>query len=198
MTTREISQVTWVEQYYHLNSRFPSVGAWLSRFPNSPIEEFLAHPTVQLALHNRGIKIPQETSTDLTDEQLAAVMMIADTADRRSFTAKLKSLDINSQKWNGWKKDPHFLSFLDRIMGDSLKNSYERVIDGLLKAVDRGDVTAIKLFMELTGRSPDAQQINFRVQVARLIEAIQKHVRDPDVLDRISQEFRAGPEQITQ
>jgi hypothetical protein len=188
LTSDELRVISWAEEYWHLHKRFPPVGSFSSRWPDLNLDKFLEHKTVQLAFHNRGIKTPSP-SDNLNEEQLAAIFTVSNYEDRRPITAKLKSLGIKSTQWNGWKKDPHFREFLHKMLGESLDSALDRAHEGLMKALDKGDVNAIKYFMELTGRVPDQGQQNFRIAVARLIESIQRHVSDAGTLKAIGQDF---------
>lgn len=184
----QIRAVCWIEVYYNQNSgRFPPVEKILAEFPDLDIEDFLSDELVSRALHNRGITRRRRKS--ITDEQAAAILTVANYDDRRPIPAKLKSLGIPVTRWNGWKKDYAFRNFLHSQIKDSGENSLDRVWDGLLKAVDKGDVAAIKYYMELTGRTPSTSEMNFKLAVSRIIESVTRHVSDPDKIRAIGRDF---------
>lgn len=187
MSTLQLSAVNWVEGYYHQVKKFPPDSSLQAQFPHLDLHEFHSHPTVKLAFHNRGIR--RTTSQTLSDEQVAAILTIANYSDRRSISRKLTSLGIPSTRWNGWKKDKHFREFLHSQLAENSTDSLEIAMDGLLRAVEKGDVAAIKYYMELTGRSPSPNEQNFKLAVGRIVESLTRHVKDPNTLKRISQDF---------
>jgi YesN/AraC family two-component response regulator len=61
----------------------------------------------------------------------------------------------------------------------------------LLRGVNKGNTASIKLYYELTGRyNPNEEQnVNIRILIAKMLEVIQKHVRDPNTLNQLAVEF---------
>jgi hypothetical protein len=165
-------------------------------FPDFDAVAHLRNPTFRTALINRGIKIPVEPGQrirDLTDEQVAAIATVLNFEDKRSRSAKLKSLGISPVQWMGWMKEPKFKKFLHQLSRENFQDSVHVAHEGMLRAVDRGDTNAIKFYMELTGRytqSTPSEQ-NIRIILARVIESIQRHVQDPDILRAIATDFDA-------
>ncbi len=187
MSTLQLQAVNWAELYYHERRKFPPVDSFKVHFPSLDIEEFFSHPTVKVAFHNRGIT--KTTPSFLSDEQAAAIITVANYDDRRSLPRKLSSLGIPVTRWNGWKKDRHFREFLHKQLAEGVDNSLDRAFEGLLKAVDKGEVNAIKYYMEVTGRQPSQNEQNFKLAVGRIIESLTRHVKDPATIKRISQDF---------
>lgn len=190
MSTEQLHMVNWAEAYYVKHKRFPPVEEFRSAFRSANLTEFFDHPTVKLAFHNRGMSRKAKPAS-LSNEQIAALVTIGNLDDRRSIPNKLRSLGIPVTRWNGWKKDTHFKNFLHDLLSDNLDTSLDRVMEGLLRAVDRGDVTAIKYYMEMTGRQPSANEQNYRMAVARIIESITRHVQDPEKIRLIQNDFKA-------
>jgi hypothetical protein len=60
-----------------------------------------------------------------------------------------------------------------------------------MRGVRQGNTSAISLYYKLTGRyDPDQEnQVNVRMLIGRILEAIQKHVQDPETLNRLAVEM---------
>lgn len=188
--------INWIEQVYHESSVFPSIqvmkDAWPTTFPNlSTVRDWLAKPVVKQALHNRGLaprKVDSATN-ELSEQQAAAILTVANLSDRRSQSTKLKSIGVTLTQWNAWKKQPSFKNFLYKCLNEDLDSSLDRAFSGLLKGVDNGDTRAIQFYMELTGRQPTENERNFKLAVSRIIESITRHVKDPELLKKIANDF---------
>ena len=60
----------------------------------------------------------------------------------------------------------------------------------MAKKVRSGDVPALKFYYEITGRASSPEAINLKMTMAKMIEAVQKHVKDPAVLQAIASELQ--------
>lgn len=195
LTVTELQFVNWIEQYWHKYSKFPPVDTMQRRWGQTlKFQEVLTKNTCIIALSNRGISVPLVDGSvpdELTPEQVAAVALILDYGDKRSHNTKLRSLGIAPGKWQGWLKQEAFKSYLHSLSAQGLDDALHVAHSGLIHATERGDTNAIKYYMELTGRfSGDTGSAqNFRVMLQRLVESIQRHVKDPDVLRLIASDF---------
>lgn len=195
LSVTELKFVTWIEQFWNQNHKFPAEMTIRSRWGEALVDykETLNKPVFIEALSNRGITMPADGTIpdELTAEQIAAVSLILDYSDKRSHNTKLRSLGLSPTKWAGWLKNPVFKTYLHNLSTRNLDDALHVAHEGLLKATERGDVNAIKYYMELTGRfSEDAgQQQNFKVMIQRIIESIQRHVKDPDVIRLLAADF---------
>lgn len=196
LSAYQLDIINWIEQRWSIDGKFPPVDEFKKKFGNDFIlEEHLGNDTFIIALRNRGIEIsvinPYAPPDGLTTEQVAAVSLILDHTDRRSRAAKLKSLGISSVKWNGWMKNPVFKDYVHTLSAQIFGDSIDLAQEGLLKSVERGDTNAIKLYYELTGRhTADSGTVqNLKIVLARIVESVSRHVKDPEVLRAISSDF---------
>lgn len=199
----ELQVINWVEQYWNEHGKFPPVGTIRSRFPDGP--DVLERESVRVAMANRGISVPigDEFPTELTQEQLACVSVILDWSDRRSHSAKLKSMGVTATKWAGWMKNSIFRDYVHSLSTRNLEDALHVAHEGLVNATSKGSVEAIKYYMELTGRytADSGQMANFKVMVQRMVESIQRHVKDQDVIRLIAADFEVimrGDTPVTQ
>lgn len=187
----QLELINWVEQYWNQNGKFPPVGSIRRRFPDC--ERQLTEDTVQLALANRGIRVPigDAFPSELTQEQIACVSLVLDWGDRRSHNTKLRSMGVTPTKWQGWLKNQIFKDYLHSLSAQNLDDALHVAHEGLVNATAKGSVDAIKYYMQLTGRfTEDAGQMsNYKVLVQRMVESIQRHVKDQDVIRLIASDF---------
>jgi hypothetical protein len=185
-----------IEQYWHKNEVFPPNDFF--KYEEFDIAENLKHETFHLALVKRGITIPVVTDRNvlakpdgLTAEQVAAITTVINFEDKRPRSVKLREMGISATQWGGWLKEPEFKSFLHQMTTTHLNDVLHIANEGLLHAVERGDTNAIKFYYELTGRhtQESGSMQNLKVVVAKLIESVQRNVKDPEILRAISTDF---------
>jgi len=183
LNVTEIKLVNRVEQFWHLKRTFP---------PDDFFDDksILNKPAFKRAMSMRGIVMSNHES-GLTAEQMAAILSVTNYLDKRSQASKLKALDISNIKWQGWLKEPNFKAYLHSISSDTFNDALHTAHEGLMKKVEAGDVNAVKFYMELTGRyTENSGQIeNMKVIIAKLIEVIQRRIKDPELLRAISTDF---------
>lgn len=128
----------------------------------------------------------------LTDKQMALASVLLNPLDKRSQTQKLQALGIQPVTFHGWMKSKKFTEYMAQqseiLFGDILPLAR----DALLRKVMKGEVNAIRLYMEMRGeynKNNEATQ-DFRLLVNRLVETIQRHVKDPQALQAIAEEIK--------
>lgn len=195
MTMDQMKAVNFIEFFWNQHRKFPSEDEIRTRIPRFDLSEALFKATFKRGLTNRGVPIPEELPFGLTDLQMAGILLVGNMNDRRSIPAKLKSLNISMAKWNGWMKNPEFKNNLHRLVSGDFQDAVHIAQQALVKAVERGDVNAIKFYMELTGRSVDGASAstvnNLKMVITRLVEVIQFHVQDPETLRAIRADLAA-------
>lgn len=185
LTPEQLSAINSIESYWIINRIFKAP-------VDFDIKEALKNPIFVKALSNRGITIPNNSDQyGLSEEQLAAIMAVANFHDTRGFSRKLKDLGITTTKWNGWLRDEQFKDTLHKVTGSQFEDSVHLAQAGLMSAVQRGDVSAIKLFFDATNRyQPQNQsEANIKLLITRIIEAIQVRVRDPQTVTLLARDF---------
>jgi hypothetical protein len=164
------------------------------------IRKMLVEPLFRKSLDARGIVIgSQHVTGQLSVRQMTAAAVMTNLIDRRSDQKKLQDLGISTQEWAGWMQDRSFNDYLigrtERLLGNSVHEAHL----GLLKGVRQGNVPAIKLLYEITNRyNPEQEsQVNVRLLLSRFIEVIQKHEKDPTILQAIGLDLQRVALEIT-
>lgn len=198
----ELSLISWIEQKWHATGKFPRADLIQEKFGLDVKDLVREHEVFKRALINRGIRYPNYDLGDidlggLTNEQVAAIITVLNLEDRRPRATKFKEMGISVAQWNGWMKEPEFVAYLHDLSSKNFANALDKAHEGLIKTVERGDVNGIKFFMELTGRwaptgtggTTGQTAENVKILLQRLIEVIQIHVKDPQVLRAIGEDF---------
>lgn len=182
--------LTYCEQFFLQYGRLPNTGDIVEAgYSKQAFHVCLKLPQFQLGLEQRGIvpyallnsngKIPE----GLTSEQLVAANTMLDLIDNRSQKKKLQDLEITSQTWNAWLRNPRFNAYLrarsEALLKDSIHDSHLALVD----RVKSGDINAIKYMNEITGRFVPAQTkgVDLHEVLFKVLEIIQQCVTDPNV-----------------
>lgn len=196
MTTEMLEGLRIIELNWHDKGRFiPPVGFKLYTA--------LQNDSFRRALTNRGIRLPKRISEDgevvedetplsITQQQTAAVLTVVNFSDTRSRNTKLRDLGISVSTWNGWLKDEVFRTFYFRQATEQFGNALPIAQEALVRAMQAGKVDGIKYFMELMGKGPESTESsghNVRMVIQKLVEVLQLHIQDPDVLGAIGLDF---------
>ena len=177
----------FIETYYNQMESFPSLERLKNEFPEKTekaIREDVLAAAARLETKGYGI-----TKRDyLTPEQLAVANSIMNLADKRSITKKLQDFGVSPAKYANWKKNPVFNGYLREQTEAQLGNSVADVHLALIDAATSGDMQAIKLFYEITGRHTQNSQQNVNVQVmlTTVLEAVAEYVPNPEILQKIA------------
>jgi hypothetical protein len=190
LTVPQIKVIAWIEEWWLRKESFPPVDALKSFWPDFDLKESLNQELFLKALENRGISLPSADDV-LSNEQLAAIAVMSNFRDTRSPTAKLRAIGVSWTRWQGWMKNKHFKEFLHDLAANNFSDSIDVAQRGLLSSVEKGNVDAIKFYLEATGRyTPQTtESINIKMVLAKLLEVIQMHVKDQETLRSIAADF---------
>ena len=182
--------VDYIESEYLLHGVIPSVTA-ISKatfLTVASVEEWLVTDELTAMMKRRGISL---VSNGLSPEMLATANVLLDFSDRRSKSAKLKSLGVTTQQYNAWKSNRYFNAYCTERAEQLLPASMNEAHTALLQNVERGETQSLKLFYEITGRHNPSAQASFNAEqlVGRIFEIITTRVKDPAILEAIAQDI---------
>lgn len=196
LSSKELEAINFIEEYWHDRRQFPTE-AEIKAVYKAPVDELFAHPTFIVALEARGIPRPptstQQLPTGLTQLQVAAALKYLDVEDKRTLATKLREIGVTTTQWYGWMKGARFRDFVVHNSNQDFEENLHEAQMGLRRAMENGNPNAIKLYYELTKRynSNEGQIGNLKVVISQIIEAVQRHVRDPETLEAIAHDFEA-------
>lgn len=181
----------WFESFWHTHNRYPANDEIMGHFKFTLEQTELLNlsPYWEKCCEERGIRLPSQSHLSAT--QIAAISLITNFSDRRSIPAKLSAIGVTEEQINGWYKDKEFQQELSIRADANLDNSFPEVQAAFLRQIQKGNFSAIKFYYEITGRAVAPEQLKVRQTMQHLIEAVQKHVKDPEVLQAIATEVRS-------
>lgn len=140
------------------------------------------------ALQSRGI--PTTNATGLSPEQILGINTVINPMDTRSRRKKLQDMGISAQQWAGWLKNPKFMEYFSirakQLLDEAIPEAKMALVDNVL----RGDLGSIKYLNEMTGEySPDKNTIDVAGLTQKIIDILQVHIKDPELLLAVSQDL---------
>lgn len=168
---------------YRQNGVIPSVAEVFRYHPAIPTPTYSAlflTPEFRQALEYRGVVWEEKSGISL--EQNSVLIKMADFSDRRSLGVKLRELGVPMARYQAWLKHPLFRKAVNDLAESNLQDAVAPALTALAGKAAAGEDNAIKAVLEMTGRwNPSAQSLeDARTVVMALVEAITKHVKDPD------------------
>lgn len=178
-----------VQVLYNETGAFPTIEDCVERWPVIPRAtwaKIFATEQFEKALEYHGIAF--EPGLGLSYEQNMVLLALADHSDRRTIGNKLKDLGVPMSRFQSWMRDDVFSTSRKRMAENSLKDSEALLVEKVITRADEGDMSAIKLGLEMTGRyNPNAASVaDARVIVQTIIELLIEELSDdPEKLRRI-------------
>lgn len=197
LTEQDEQQIraTVQQMFYENGGEYPSTEAVYEKlhriYPLERIEEHLTDPEVIEKFRRLGIKTTAPVGGVLTPQQILVANKIFNFHDKDSMRMFLENLGVTTAQYSAWLRDPVFQEHLSKRADDYFKNADHIANRELVKAMDRGDQNAIKLYLEMRGRYSRNINVNFSVTevVVKFTEIIVKHVKDPNVIEAIASEI---------
>jgi hypothetical protein len=194
LSESQVAFVSFIEQMFWTTNQIPTdekcseaVGVTLTTIKNywqsSLVREHLVARGVNLSANNDGL---------LTAQQLMLANMLLNIHDKKSIREKLQECNVTPQKYQGWLNDPKFSGYL-RTRAESLfaANDFQ-AYQALSDLANSGDGTGLKLFFEMRGiYNPRVKvDVNLEIVLTKIVEVIQRHVKDPVILAAIGEDLQ--------
>jgi|TARA_R110000744_G_scaffold100336_1_gene193556 hypothetical protein len=151
------------------------------------LTQLLATAKFRTALEARGI--PAEVPVGITAEQAYALTVMTDQSMSLDPFQRLKKLGISWAQWQGWVKQPMFSRIYSKTSEDLLRSSVPAALTALSNRAQAGNNDAIKYLLAITGYyDPSAKGSTGEYErvISAMIDAVEKHVEDPEALKKIS------------
>jgi hypothetical protein len=182
--------VATIEESWMSRASIPSPAQISEMFgiPEKRASQILVSDEITGVLKSRGI--PTTSATGLNPEQVTAINTVVNPMDTRSRRKKLQEMDISPAEWAGWMKQPKFKEYYALQSKVLLEEAIPEARLALVDNVFRGDLGSIKYLNEMTGEyRGDAAQVDLPALTQRIIEILQVHIKDPELLLAISQDL---------
>lgn len=151
------------------------------------LHELLETELFREALDARGI-----SNVDfLTEEQVAAITILADHTVRKPERAKLRAIGVSWPTFQNWLAQPAFRREYRAMQQRVLHLAAERGDTKLAELIDDGNLKAIEYANAYTGRYDPAQReaVNTMMILQMVQSLVQKHVTDEVTLLALSEDM---------
>lgn len=189
----QLEVVLYVERIHSTTGALPDTSAIIEylNFKNivgvepNEIEKLKTNPLFVASMNSRGLNLEDHI---ITPKQMAAAAIMLNLTDRRSDEKKLRDIGVTTEEFSNWILNTTFAKYLADRSEQMIANSVHDAHMGLMRGVRQGNTASIKLYYEMTGRyNPNEENnVNIRVLIGRVLEAVQLHVRDPDTLNKLA------------
>lgn len=214
LTKEQYQLLLFFEQHYWRTSGLPTFKAISSTGVDLEEEAYytaLTNPRFLSGLRGRGVPehLINELKNDgrktlesitLTEKQMLVANVLLDTYDKRSRLKKLTELGVSTAEYNLWIKNPVYREYCLSRAEALLEEAQPQAHMSLIERVAQGDLGAIKYFNAITGRYRERVSAGVEVNVTnvtgsdmliRVVEVIQRHVKDPELLSAIGEDILA-------
>jgi hypothetical protein len=194
LSKNEWEVLHFIEEQHLKSGQFPALSL-ISRktgVDQVTVVEALSNPTMQKSLEARGIQWDIVDDDRLTARQLSCIQLLLNVTDQRTIKDKLESLGIPQSTYSGWKKQPYFMAAYRQASENLYGESIPEVHRSLIQNAIHGDINSQKLMLAISGRwdtSKSVEGMNVQFVLMKVLEVIQRHVRDKDALEAIAGEF---------
>lgn len=189
----QLEVVLYVERTHSTTGALPDTNAIIEYLnfksiigitPNE-VEKLKTNPLFIASMDSRGINLEDHT---ITPKQMAAAAVMLNLVDRRSDEKKLRDIGVTTEEFSTWMQNTVFAKYMADRSEQLIANSVHEAHVGLMRGVRQGNTASIKLYYEMTGRyNPNEENnVNIRILIGRVLEAIQLHVREPDTLNKLA------------
>jgi len=124
----------------------------------------------------------------LSPKQIVTANLMLNLHDKRSEREKLQQLQVSSQQYHAWLRQPAFIEFL-RKRGEALFSSSDFLAyKSLINNVKAGDNKSLELFFRMRGIFKPQMDININIEsvLQQVVEVISVHIKDPHVIEAIA------------
>lgn len=197
LTKAEKDLIGFYELHWHMRQHVPSVEEVFEHLRKTrpqlrltSVNYYLTRQPVIKALDSHGIPWRQHSQEELTDAQRAAAITVMNFADERSIAEKLDALGILPATYYAWLGDPQFNNFVNSMADQNKINIRPAAVAALAQKVNAGDWNAVKFFLEVTGEFENTNMPNSEVMLRMIIEILQRHIKDPQVMVAIATDMK--------
>lgn len=200
LTDREAKIVNYIEQRFYETGSLPTNEKIAEdlKFNKQVCVQAWKKENFRLALTARGVDLTPEQSEELlTPEQLLVANMVMNIHDKSSLRQKLEAVStalgvkVTVQRYNGWLNQPAFSNYLRKRAEKQFGAADSAALLSHVKAIHNGDMKAVQLFYEMTGRYNPRIQVDVNIEsvIIKVVEIVSRHVTDPLTLQAIAAEI---------
>lgn len=185
------STVALIETYYWKYRRLPKSDEELygEYLVETCLEQVLSEGKYCRYLAAHGV--PVDGTPSLSPKAVRWIDTLCSAGDTRPLATKAKSSNVTMAQHNAWLKNPLFQTALTSRLESILPDERNRVHTALAREASGGNVSAIKLYLQVTGEFSEGTSTD-KSEAASLmqgiLEILEAHV-DRNVLSAVANDF---------
>lgn len=177
------SGVAAFDTAFRIKGALPTVDEVFKVYPRVPkksLSSLFLTEEFKEAINYRGID--WDIDMGLSMEQNMVLLKLSDPFDKRGLAAKLKEMGVPMPTFQNWLRNPLFKEVYEQNSVRAYQDALPAIRNRVINEAESGERWATELVFAKTGEwNPAANQIENAAQVVQaLVEAIIKHVADPD------------------
>lgn len=160
----------------------------VERFVNNLLEK-TGYPPVEFSIP-KVPKEPKKPKAELEPQFILACEIMTNTLDKRSAATKLKDAGLSTARWRNMLNEPKHAAYFQKKMELAWGLVDDQARLSLIRAVEAGDLQAIKYLNEWKGTYRPNQELvlNVGIIIGKIMEILVKHV-DPAILVDVADEL---------
>ncbi len=178
-------QVILTAEYLHyVLSRPVNIGALCELLDMTPelVTAVLSHPEVVDALEQRGINTG---TAAIPERQFTFLLCLFNPLDTRNHKQIMADLGISLSEFYGWQHTESFKRLQNRLAADFFQSAGLFIDRELIRRAMSGSAPHMRLYYE----QKQDQAMNPRVVMQRLVDIVQRYIKDPEIQRSIGDEI---------
>lgn len=187
----------WVENFWNVNKRFPFPEEFMKQFARfdgqaleaEQLEQLLVNPLFRRSCEARGID-RNFWDRGFSTRQQATIITLANIGDGKSRAEKLAMIGVSEIELQGWERIPAFRETVAARIKENLGNFDTEAYSALARNILNDNQRAIEYYLRLTGKDENQELVDLRRVLKVIQNSVERHVKDPAVLQAISDDLR--------
>lgn len=156
------------------------------------IDQYLRTTAFIGDMARRGVKL-DEMAQQLSTEQIAFMELVRN-PEGRKLSVIMKRAGVTKYKFDGWMKQPLFLKYMQKTIGDDTNTALLLSEVTLGQRAMEGDLNATKFLWEFKEKYNSQKNTNAHdaMDFVRIVlNSVQRNVKDPAIIDAIKKDIDA-------
>jgi hypothetical protein len=182
--------VAYIEEQFWLHNITPPVGniAEALEYDGKRVIELLHDEQINNYLRSRAVPNPLVEPVEtkgLTAQQILVANMVLNSMDKKSMREKLKTVGVSSQTYYAWMNNPNFANYIQARSERMFTQSEWQIRQALVETAADGDVSAIKLYMEMIGKYVPRMEhsVNLEGLLSQVVEIVSYFLEKEQMLE---------------
>jgi hypothetical protein len=195
---RYVELAAFIELLYLRNGVVPTAQDLREQIPECDVSDetykrFVKDPKIKAYLIKERA-LPLDAHARLTQKQLDWIKVVTDPSDMRPVNKKLSELKISRAEVTSWQANKFYQQVMYEQTNRTFGSSRYAVLRSLQVEAVAGNISAMKMYLEMTGDYRATSEVNVHVETRTvlngMVDVLQRYL-DPETLLKIVEELEA-------